>query len=102
MMAHRVFTDSSGRKWEVWTVVPQSVERRRAEVAEVRVPERRKRREYRVPINERWRAGWLAFESAGERRRLAPIPEHWATASDAALENLCSAAYVVKGARRVL
>jgi hypothetical protein len=36
--------------------------------------------------------GWLAFISATEKRRLAPYPSTWASASIAELERLCEAA----------
>jgi hypothetical protein len=33
--------------------------------------------------------GWLAFQSKGERRRLAPIPERWHEVDDSGLIALC-------------
>lgn len=35
-----------------------------------------------------YRDGWLVFESAGERRRLAPFPGEWASFSSHALRLL--------------
>lgn len=39
--------------------------------------------------------GWLTFVSDRERRRLAPIPSAWTTASHAELEELCDLAVTV-------
>ena len=77
-MTHRSFHDEAGRAWDVWDVVPTAVERRIAQEAP-RPPaiERRKVRETRVVVPDRLQKGWLAFQSGGERRRLAPIPGDW-------------------------
>jgi hypothetical protein len=104
-MAHRTFRDSFGREWEVWSVVPDNVERREAaQPAMVHAEaERRKRREFRVPLGRRWVNGWLCFETRGEKRRLAPFPDDWAARSDHELEQLCEHATVVKlGPRRLI
>jgi len=37
-------------------------------------------------------AGWLCFESQGEKRRLAPVPEHWEKANERMLAAFCNAA----------
>jgi hypothetical protein len=37
-------------------------------------------------------AGWLCFESQGEKRRLAPVPEHWEKANEQMLAAFCNAA----------
>src|SRR5213078_4326673 len=47
-------------------------------------------REHSLP--EAFRGGWLVFESAGEKRRLAPVPANWETRSDDALAALCAKA----------
>jgi hypothetical protein len=77
-MPHRTFRDEVGREWDVWEVVPTAVERRMAK-ASPRPPtiERRKIQETRVVVPDRLQNGWLAFQSGGERRRLAPIPGEW-------------------------
>ena len=82
-MAHREFTDTLGRNWNVWSVVPERAERRRHDEME-HVIERRRRsnKEFRVPLGEQWIDGWLAFETKGEKRRLAPIPDDWERATD--------------------
>jgi len=91
-MAHREFTDSVGRQWQVWKVVPERIERRLADEADDPPVERRRRDEFRVPLGERWIGGWLCFETAGEKRRLAPFPLHWDELPVEELEALCSRA----------
>ena len=104
-MAHRTFTDEDGVVWAVWDVVPTSTERRLGGRRLNLTPEQgrqiglgtadRRRTERRVMQTEpRPRValglekGWLVFESATERRRLAPIPEHWEELPDSALPAL--------------
>jgi hypothetical protein len=41
------------------------------------------------------RKGWLAFQSGGETRRLAPIPKDWEARSDAELEDLVAQARII-------
>lgn len=33
--------------------------------------------------------GWLCFETVGEKRRLAPVPEGWDRADDETIEQWC-------------
>jgi hypothetical protein len=73
-MAIREFTDSSGVKWRVWSTVPR--------VSGI----------YDMSL----RAGWLTFESASGRRRLAPIPRGWQDADAARLELMCRSAEVTR------
>lgn len=117
-MAHRAFTDSAGVAWEVWEVHPgvasagaemaesELVDRRSGEerrgasppaVAMTSPPptERRVIAERRVGVSIPMRGGWLAFQSASERRRLVPIPHGWAEDSETQLEAYCRAARVV-------
>ena len=58
-MTMRSCTDGAGVRWEVFEVQP-GTHGRTAE---------------RMP--EAFRSGWLCFQSATERRRLAPIPLGW-------------------------
>jgi hypothetical protein len=37
-------------------------------------------------------AGWLCFESEGEKRRLAPVPENWDNADERELAHFCASA----------
>ena len=46
--------------------------------------------------DEAHKAGWLTFESANERKRLAPIPRGWEEATAERLELMCRAADVVR------
>lgn len=75
-MAIREFTDSAGVWWRVWPTIP---------------------REDAV-YDEHLRSGWLTFESAATRKRLAPIPDGWDETPSDRLELLCRAADVVRRA----
>ena len=63
-MALRDFTDASGTVWQVWDVMPAHRQAGRALYAEGMA------------------GGWLCFECAREKRRLAPVPERWAEYTD--------------------
>jgi len=55
-------------------------------------PERRTgldRRRIHRTVSPGLENGWLTFESAAEKRRLAPIPAGWEDLGDAGLEELC-------------
>jgi hypothetical protein len=69
-MAVREFTDSKGVTWRVWNTRPSMS----------------------LFYGEELRNGWLTFESATERRRLAPIPGGWEDVSADRLELMCRAA----------
>lgn len=56
--ALRLF-DAEGRRWRVFAVIPSAATTERKS------------------LPERYRTGWLAFESAEEMRRVAPIPSGW-------------------------
>jgi hypothetical protein len=82
-MAVRDFTDDGGVSWRVWAVDPETVEPRpRAE-------------DY---LGD-YLGGWLCFESATERRRLARYPADWERLDEPALRKLLARAEVV-GKRR--
>lgn len=102
-MAHREFTDSIGRVWNVWSVVPERAERRRKSSEASGVAERRQHqdREFRVPLGEQWTHGWLAFETKGEKRRLAPIPDDWETATGEQLGRMLERADPIRRPRRL-
>jgi hypothetical protein len=89
-MAHKEFLDSVGRNWNVWSVIPERAERRRHAGDATHVDDRRRQKngEFRVPLGEQWTNGWLAFETKGEKRRLAPIPNDWETANDEQLDRM--------------
>jgi hypothetical protein len=98
-MSLRTFTDSTGREWEAYDVVPRAEERRhydrrrlddpKAEAEEEGSDERRDGdRRLTVGGSEHItaKAGWLCFESHDERRRLTPIPDDWTRCDEAKLE----------------
>jgi hypothetical protein len=102
-MPHRIFRDQLGRQWQAWTVTPTSAERRvRTVAAPGSAVDRRRRDEARVNIGPRWAHGWLAFETRGEKRRLAPYPDHWLQMSDDELQDLCASATQVAPSRRLV
>lgn len=91
-MNYRTFLDTTGKRWEVWLVTPAAAERRKADrraaaasseglpvTSERRItPERRKSPFHRtVAVASEFSQGWLCFESEGEKRRLAPVPNGW-------------------------
>lgn len=119
-MGHRTFTDSSGVLWNAWAVVPQWADRRTGKVRRVRSAdedpdppaiEQRRRPDRRQGLPDKiprvrlaggLDGGWLAFESAGERRRLSPIPPGWEDAPDSELERLCRSAASAAPPRRLI
>jgi hypothetical protein len=106
-MPHRKFTDARGTTWEVWDVVPASVELGLATgVDPVAEPQRPPRLLVSADgsfagIDARLAGGWLCFSSDGEKRRLMPVPERWEQLSEVELASLCGAAHVVPPIRRV-
>src|SRR3569833_1716205 len=99
-MPHRTFCDSHGRLWDVWSVTPTRIERRNTPTS-VEF-DRRERDEPRAVIDPGWSVGWLAFQTPGEKRRLANYPADWADLDAEALENLCTAAVAVQPSRRLI
>ena len=94
-MAHREFTGSNGTRWQAWDVIPYAGERRGQSGLQTDarpLVERRTKHEPRVHIEEGFEHGWLAFETAGEKRRLHPIPVGWQECTDVELIALCEAA----------
>jgi hypothetical protein len=75
--SHREFLDTDGQEWQVWETHP----RRQTD------PGR---------IADELAGGWLAFESAKEKRRLAPIPDDWTALPDEDLARLCARATFVR------
>ena len=84
-------------------VHPSSIERREMErrsrvenavyMIEQRLTgERRKTPGARVAIASEYSNGWLCFTRDGERRRLAPVPTTWLTASETQLAEWCRVA----------
>lgn len=71
-MAARTFTDSAGLTWDVFEVHRAS--------------------QKPGAVSPGLEQGWLAFASGENKRRLAPFPSTWESASDAELEALCQSA----------
>lgn len=73
---HRIFDDARGVRWEVFAVYPSSVTAGRP-----------------AALPDPYQRGWLSFDSsAGELRRLAPIPDGWTKLPDEGLRKLCDKA----------
>ena len=109
-MSSREFTDRRGTKWRVMEITPQFAERRKADRrvssgalppslsprVERRSVERRRVSALRATVSSGYEQGWLTFESAGEKRRLAPVPQGWQDFSLERLELLCRLAQPVE------
>jgi hypothetical protein len=79
-MAVREFTDSKGVEWRAWDVTPEHMH-----------PATRSE-DYMSNLQD----GWLTFESATEKRRLAaPYPGDWTSYRIPELEALCAKARLV-------
>lgn len=96
---HRTFLDDLSRLWNAWDVIPAWGERRTsnrreraklpgARVVDRRMQDRRRLRGLRIALPPRLAQGWIAFEHADERRRVAPIPAGWAELPESALREL--------------
>jgi hypothetical protein len=111
-MPYRNFVDEQGTQWEVWEIQPQMAERRMGGERRLQnaaetgnwgddppVMDRRTTRDRRAPgrtrplprvnLGSEMARGWLAFESAEQRRRLSPIPAGWYEATPQQLAELC-------------
>ncbi|HJQ11466.1 MAG TPA: hypothetical protein VJ840_10605 [Gemmatimonadaceae bacterium] len=105
-MSYRTFTDSGGKRWEVWLVTPAAAERRKVDrrassnsdmpqgLADRRHTPDRRRSGFRrnVVVASEFSNGWLCFESEGEKRRLAPVPAGWEEAGPDRLSTWLQAA----------
>lgn len=104
-MPYRTFADDQGRCWEIWDVRPERVERRHAERrqerptpwlgAERRVAADRRQRNDNRP-EDLLAGGWLVFKSDDEKRRLAPIPQNWASRRGQELRELWEKADIIE------
>jgi len=86
----RGFTDSTGVEWRVWEVFPnKGSDKGNADALS------------RSSLNgTAFANGWLCFESADEKRRLAPIPNGWEFRDTNNLEQLRDKATLVSPTRR--
>jgi hypothetical protein len=94
-MPHRRLQDEDGRWWDVWDTRPTIIDRRAGRERRTGgriAKDRRQKSEPRVTVEPQYRKGWLAFQSGTEWRRLAPIPEGWASMSVRDLLKLLSRA----------
>jgi hypothetical protein len=102
---HTTFKDLQGRLWDVWRVHPSAAERRFVDrrvndqdltgTTERRTGLERRggvRKSPRASVAEEFAHGWLCFERAGEKRRLAPVPEGWDHANEKTLRQWCDLA----------
>lgn len=117
-MAHHQFRDERGVLWDAWDVYPTLAERRVRDRrirgalattrqlplgrAERRRGERRQHDEPRARLTPDYACGWIVFQAAGERRRLAPVPEHWDEIRDDELRSLCARAAAGPAPRRLI
>jgi hypothetical protein len=70
----REYKDTAGTIWRVWDVYPSG------------------RGGSASAPHHSFVDGWLCFESATEKRRLAPIPPDWELCDCARLQDLCGRA----------
>ena len=71
-MGHRTIRDRQGLEWQIWDTTPAK------------------------QVSQTLEAGWLTFESPGEKRRLAPVPLYWLNATDEELLALLDRALPVR------
>jgi hypothetical protein len=98
-MCHRQFVDDDGSVWAVWDVNPAriwealgtSTPAREADSGGEGTGRRRA-----GPLDHTLAAGWLCFESAGQKLRLAPIPADWEALASTDLALLRRAATAVR------
>ena len=100
-MPTRSFRDASGREWQVWMVMPTTTERRATDAAPAD-HDRRTQQKQRISLPGPLKHGWLAFQTRGEKRRLAPHPAGWESMSDDELRTLLSQATVIGTPRRLI
>jgi hypothetical protein len=87
----RGFTDSTGTEWRVWEVFPtQAGFSPATEVLS------------KTTLLPAFANGWLCFESAQQKRRLAPIPQGWEFNEPTLLEQMLHQAEPVATRKRVV
>jgi hypothetical protein len=104
-MSHRKFLDAAGVEWQAWEVHPALSERRALRERRARdraEPPRRVRDAPRIGVHHDLRDGWLAFRSADERRRLAPIPPDWSLLAERGLRMLLASTIPTGQTRRLV
>lgn len=78
----RQFRDAAGVEWQVFQAERQASLGLRDEY-----------------LPETYRHGWLVFESATEKRRLAPVPDGWVALPVTELRRLCAVATPTRSRR---
>ncbi|MEO8336121.1 MAG: hypothetical protein ABI664_14175 [bacterium] len=99
----REFTDVLGNQWIVWEVYPRLLERRlmRERRALRRgTSDRRHEPVGRPTLPRQILGGWLAFQSAHERRRVIPAPDAWDELADSELRSLLAVSKLSSRPRR--
>lgn len=81
-MATRTLHAPDGTRWEVWDVQPGL--------------QLGPSRSHSALLPDEMAGGWLCFDSAGEKRRLYPIPDGWDRSGDAELLQMCRDARPVR------
>ena len=67
-MSYRTFQDANGEEWQAWDVFPST------------------------DVRHTLQGGWLTFQSATEKRRLAPVPLYWVSMDEGELRRLLDSA----------
>ena len=112
-MPLRSFLAPDGARWQVWGVAMPgaAIDALQRRVRDRRSPEpvilykgterrRQERRQAPAPQPVK-RTGWLVFESARAKRRLAPPPEEWDTCAEPQLVELWNRATPVPVGARI-
>jgi len=92
-MPYREFHDAEGLVWNVWDVVPTLMDG--LFETEGREPPRASH----GPVEQSLSKGWLCFQHGDQKRRFAPIPDHWEQLPVPRLQTLLSAAVHVTAPR---
>lgn len=99
-MPLRSFVAPDGARWQVWGVTPPgaAVNALQRRVRDRRSPDpvflykgverRRQERRQSAAVKPAMQTGWLVFESARAKRRLAPPPREWDTCPEPELVEL--------------
>ncbi|HEX7240258.1 MAG TPA: hypothetical protein VF263_08340 [Longimicrobiaceae bacterium] len=99
----RFFRDDDGVEWQVWRVVPDAplVLERRMKDRRSGLPsnyrgEERRRGARRSGSSGGLKDGWLCFQAAEGKRRLAPVPPEWESCPEPELVRMHAAASPVR------